>query len=182
VLGRSVHWSEECIEAASHLRTVILDVVVQKTDELRRLNAELMESIRYREDFLSVASHELKTPLATMSLQIFGLSKFLDGIAGSSLEKIKGKIEPIHDQMKRLVQLIDSIFDMSQFLSGKFKLSLQDNVNLSRLIEHICLKHERELLQAGSPLKLTVQPGVVGRFDPRRIEQIISNLRVKQKF
>ncbi len=87
---------------------------------------ELRLAVRVRDEFLSVASHELRTPITTLGLQIDGLSRTLpELVSGPQTEKVAHRLELTRRQVDRLTALVATLVDVSRITSGKLQLSKQ---------------------------------------------------------
>ncbi len=138
-----------------------------------RLYRRAHEAVRLRDDFLSVASHELKTPLTSLLLQVEGLRMARE--RGNVPEPIARKAEVIRRNVERLARLVDSLLDLSRIGSGRLDLDLEP-VDLAELAREVAARFEPELVRAGCTLSTVLEPGLVGRWDRLRVDQIVTNL------
>jgi signal transduction histidine kinase len=155
-------------------------------EELRRLNeelerrveertAELEAAVRVREEFLSMASHELKTPLTSLQLQL-GLVKSGVLAAGDTVaRKLAPKMQTLERQVTRLNALNDSLLDVTALGSGMLRLELQP-VDLVALVREVVERLEPDFARAGCEVRLEVEEELRGRWDPMRLEQVVVNL------
>ena len=153
---------------------------------MRRRNAQqeealasLQRTLKARDEFLSAASHELRTPITTLSLQTDGLlsipSPGVNGGRRANDERMIRRLSAIRRQVVRLNQLVDQLLDVSKLIEGRLELR-PEQVDLQALvIEAIDLMRE-SATQAGSPVLLRLRPEVVGLWDRVRIGQVITNL------
>ncbi len=162
---------------------------VEASDRARIFQSEL----RAREDFLSVASHELKTPMTSLLLHVDSLRRM--DAAGTAPEDprwraVSAKHAVIGRQTRRLATLTDSLLDASRIQAGKLQIVPED-VDLAEVVAASVLGFEEDARLAGTSIRLSlggraVDPAasgrgshgerVEGRWDPRRIEQILGNL------
>jgi len=137
---------------------------------------ELRGAIRVRDDFLSVASHELRTPITTLGLQIDGLFRMMRQQVPQTLqETLSRRLEITRRQIDRLAGLVGALIDVSRITSGRLQLSKQ----LADLVEVIRLVLERfgdDALRGGSALRFERQGPVWGNFDISRVDQVFTNL------
>jgi signal transduction histidine kinase len=105
-------------EATSDL-TFSNNELSKKTRELERSNTRLLELDKLKSDFVSMVSHELKTPLTS----IIGFSKTLLSLELPNDQRTK-YLKIIESEGKRLAQLIEQYLDISKIEAGKFHLSL----------------------------------------------------------
>lgn len=153
---------------------------------MRRRNAQqeealasLQRTLKARDEFLSAASHELRTPITTLSLQTDGLLSIPGpgphGGRRANDERMIRRLNAIRRQVVRLNQLVDQLLDVSRLIEGRLELR-PEQVDLQALVvEAIDLMRE-SATQAGSPVLLRLRPEVVGHWDRIRIGQVITNL------
>ena len=137
---------------------------------------DLRAAIRARDEFLSVASHELRTPITTLTLQLDGLFRMLQQQGPQALqETLSRRLEVTRRQVDRLTALVAALIDVSRITSGRVQLSRQ----LADLVEVIRLVLERfgdEALRGGSGLRFERNGPVWGNFDVSRVDQVFTNL------
>jgi PAS domain S-box-containing protein len=142
--------------------------------ERERLLKELGDAMEARDEFLSVASHELRNPLNALNLKLDLILKQARN-AGPAGEKLASGIEVALRQSGRLTRLIDELLDVSRITSGRLTLERED-VNLSQLVPEVEDRLRQMVERGGTTVELRVQPGVVGRWDRLRLEQVLVNL------
>ncbi len=146
-------------------------------EEARRALALAHEAVRVREDFLSVASHELKTPLTAFKLAIQCLLRLggRDELASRPRAEVQRLLDVADHQGTRLARLVDSLLDVTRISSGQLLLEPAPN-DLAVLVREVAASFEDELAGAGSSLDLDVPGPVVGLWDRSRMEQVVTNL------
>jgi signal transduction histidine kinase len=141
--------------------------------------ATLQRTLKARDEFLSAASHELRTPITTLSLQTDGLlsmpSVVANGGRRATDERMLRRLAAIRRQVIRLNQLVDQLLDVSRLIEGRLELRPEEVDLQALVIEAIDLMRE-SATQAGSPVLLRLRPEVVGNWDRVRIGQVITNL------
>src|SRR5262249_421253 len=144
--------------------------------ERARLVRELQEGIRTRDDFLSVAAHELKTPITPLRLQsdslVRELKKSGDAVGRGQLVRRLGVLDK---SARRLEALVGRLVDESRLAEGDLILHLQE-VDLSALLEETVARLQEEAARAGSAISFQADGAVLGRWDPLRIDQAATNL------
>ena len=157
---------------------IALAAIRRRSAQQEEVLALLQARLRARDEFLSAASHELRTPITTLSLQTDGLLGLPggDGSARRPLDdRMIRRLKAIRRQVVRLNQLVDQLLDVSRLIEGRLELR-PEPVDLQALvIEAIDLMRE-SATQAGSPVLLRLRPEVVGHWDRSRIGQVITNL------
>ncbi|MBK9709911.1 MAG: CHASE domain-containing protein [Kouleothrix sp.] len=158
------------IVTAGLLIGVLLFVVMRS---LTRARAEAEAAVRVRDAFLSVASHELKTPLTSL----FGNAQLLlrrAGREGGLSERDRRSARVIAEQSQRLNKLIDMLLDHSRIQAGRFRVD-RAPLNLSLLVRQVVDEIRPTL--AGHVLELSdaAEPLIVAG-DELRLEQALQNL------
>ncbi|NMO18574.1 response regulator [Pyxidicoccus fallax] len=134
--------------------------------------SHLREAVRARDDFLSVASHELKTPLTAFRLQLELIERNLSPEARTH---VGDRILSAGKQVSRLTALVENLLDVSQLASGRLNLSL-DEVDLGALVADAVSRLRDEIEGVGSSLTLHLEVPLTGRFDRLRMDQVVTNL------
>jgi signal transduction histidine kinase len=137
---------------------------------------ELRDAIRARDEFLSVASHELRTPITTLTLQVDGLSRMLhDQVPLSLAEKVTRRLDVTRRQVDRLAALVAALIDVSRITSGRIQLSRQ-LADLVDVVRTVAERFGEEALRSGSALRFERHPPIWGNLDVSRVDQVLTNL------
>ena len=133
------------------------------------------EAVRARDEFLAVASHELKTPLTPLRLSIQMLRKVAE--RGDSLPTVRldELVQRTERQVQRLVRWFDDLLDVSIITGGRLRLALEP-FDLCEAAREVVERHAPELARAGCAVTVRAPPAVPGRWDHTRLEQVLSNL------
>ncbi|MCC6557042.1 MAG: GAF domain-containing protein, partial [Polyangiaceae bacterium] len=142
--------------------------------DLGQLHRRTEQAVRQRDEFLSIASHELRTPVASLQLALQALRR--GARAGAPLEggQLRRLLEVPERQTARLVRLVDSLLDVSRIEAGKLTLRRED-VDLLALARDVAARLEYDLARAKCPLSIQGEP-VIGRWDRSRLDQVATNL------
>jgi signal transduction histidine kinase len=145
--------------------------------ELRRAQGELQRAVRMRDDFMSVVSHELKTPLNTLILEVQLRRLYLErgNLAAFAPEKLGAMVEKDERQIRNLIRLIDDMLDVSRIRTGKLSIRRQP-MDLAALVGAVAESFASQLEQAGIELYSEIHGPVPGEWDEFRIEQVVANL------
>jgi len=147
-------------------------------EALLRLQRRAQDAIRARDDFLSVAAHELKTPLTALRLNLERTLYVTSRAPGDSLPKatITKSLTPAVRQLDQLRRLLDALLDVSRLTSHRLTLE----VGATDLVEIACdvaMRLEAPAKAAGVELKLELPSEPVIMFGDRmRLEQVLNNL------
>lgn len=161
---------------------VVNDATVRKRSELERARIvkELEDGIRARDDFLSLASHELKTPLTTLRLQSSLLVRESERHApdgGLPPDMLARRLEKLDKASERLESLVTRLLDVSRLNVGALKLEFEQ-FELGSLLEDVKQRLEPEAERAGCAVTVDVSGPVIGVWDRLRLDQIFTNLLV----
>jgi signal transduction histidine kinase len=144
-------------------------------------NASLYESaqraVQTRDEFLSIASHELKTPLTSLKLQSQIRErdiqrKNFDRFAPDNLPKLVAEDER---QVNRLIRLVEDMLDVSRINTGKITFSPEE-FDLCDLIRDTASRYSSQFELSKVKLELNLSSPVRGNWDRFRIEQVFLNL------
>jgi signal transduction histidine kinase len=144
--------------------------------ENARLYEDAREAVRVRDAFLTVASHELRTPITTVLLQAQSLLREARRSEGPmSPERVLRRAARIEAHVERLNELVEQLLDVSRISAGHLQLFLED-VDLAELVREVVRRHEDEARNARCALVVHAEPGLSGRWDRLRLEQIVGHL------
>jgi len=139
-----------------------------------KLHEEVKDSVQTRDDFISIASHELKTPLTSLQLQIQMLERQLQVRKSVEAENVQSVVF-CRDQIQKLSQMIGQLFDTTQIRMGKVQLEKKDS-DLVFHNEEMCRRFRFQAKAQGVEIQWFPTSPILGHWDPLRIEQIMSNL------
>ena len=139
------------------------------------LNDALEDGIKSRDEFLSIASHELKTPLTSMKLNLEFIIRQIEK-GETDTGKIAAAIMKTDKGLNRITSLVDDMLDMSRIQSGKLTLDKVE-ANLSKIVTEEFERFKPQFEMAGVPAPiLRVEENIIGRFDVFRMDQVVTNL------
>jgi signal transduction histidine kinase len=147
--------------------------------ELRHVGARLAlrEADRARDEFLSIASHELRTPTTTLVLQVQSALKLVRSRhhAQVSLETLETKLTSAARQVDRLMALIEALLNFSRVAAGHLTIT-PASMDLGELVGRVVGHVDDILKRSRCPLLLRTEPGLTGWWDPVWLEVVVSNL------
>jgi len=138
-----------------------------------RLYGAATEAVKARDELLSVAGHELKSPLNALQLQIHLLARMAKEVMAES--GLAERAEKAVRAGQRLGLLIDDLLDVSRIGSGRLSLQCEE-VDLSGLTRELVARMSEELARVGSEVHLSLDGAVTGHWDRLRLEQVLVNL------
>ncbi len=133
--------------------------------------AQAQEALRLRDEFLSIASHELKTPLTALQVQLEALSLR----AGTMDEKLASKVRRATRSSERLAELIETLMDVSRIATGRFELNPQ-RFDLAEAVSEVVERLCDAASKASCELSAKTEGPMPGTWDRLRIEQVLTNL------
>ncbi len=146
----------------------------KKLEEHARQWRRAREEVRERDEFLSVASHELRTPVTALQLQLQLLRRAMGRSTRERPEVLEVKLEALERQARRIALLVNELLDVSRMRQGSLELR-REEFDLAQIARETAASIKDELARSGSRLRLELSPAR-GRFDRARVEQVIANL------
>ncbi|WP_437980217.1 AAA family ATPase [Sorangium sp. So ce117] len=142
-----------------------------------RLFAEAQEAIERRNEFLLVASHELKTPLTSLTMQAHLLARLLPRFARAEVapERIDAALQVLSRQITRLAHLVNELLDVTRLNAGRLTLA-RAPVDLAALTREAVERMRQQFADARCRIQLDLDEPVVGNWDASRVEQVVINL------
>jgi PAS domain S-box-containing protein len=134
-------------------------------------------AVRVRDDFLSVASHELKTPLTPMKLSIQSIMRILsaESSAFPKSDKLNRMLENSNRQIEKLSKLIDNLLDISRITAGKLGLNIEE-FDFVKMIYEVLQRFQSQFASANCDVELHLPEELPVQMDSFRLEQVITNL------
>jgi signal transduction histidine kinase/integral membrane sensor domain MASE1 len=175
VRGALVLMSDEQVHRAGRGELALAEDLAHRCGmamENSRLFTEAHEAIEVRNEFIAIAAHELRTPLTVLTLRMRSLETMLQR---EQVALAKEKMQTTSRQLVRLNQLIERLLDVGRIHTGRLELQRQQ-LDVAELLEQVVESFAEEAMQAGSELRVRVEPGLTAWWDPGRIEQALFNL------
>lgn len=147
--------------------------VEKATKDLKIANQRLKELDILKDEFVSVASHELRTPMTAIKSYLW---MALDGRGGPLTEKQKYYIERGYTSVDRLIKLVNDMLNISRIESGRLKMEMQA-VTLDKLITEVIEEMLPRAKELGIELILDNKDDVPPVLaDPGKIREVLINL------
>lgn len=146
--------------------------VADATKQLRASNAKLQELDEAKDEFISMASHQLRTPLTSVKGY---LSMALEGDAGELKPDQRKLVEEAYDSAQRMVYMIADFLNISRIKTGKFMLE-RSSVRLPMLIKEELTQIKAAAKARGITVKVAIPSQFpVLRLDENKIRQVVMN-------
>ena len=145
--------------------------------QLQLTQVELEHAVRMRDDFMSIVSHEVRTPLNGLILetQLRKMHLARDNAAAFTMDKMHAMVERDERQIQSLIRLIEDMLDVSRIRTGKLSIR-PAQFDLTQTVAQLLQSFAAQISEAQSAVNFNPGPPVVGQWDEFRIEQVISNL------
>jgi len=142
----------------------------ESEDKYRKLAAELQISLKTEEEFISIASHELKTPITSINAFLQVLLQMHPEVKDNRTNYMLTRSK---SQVDRLITLIRELLDVTKIKAGKLDLNLED-VCLNDIIDDVIHDHLSTL--TSHTIIKSGESDTRIKCDKSRIEQVVSNL------
>ncbi len=155
--------------AVEHVALVFKD---QTEETLAR--EQLEAALRARQDFLSIAGHELKTPLTSVMLNLHAMDVALQAGADPEDDRVLVRWQALGRELRRLDRLVDQLLDLSRISAGKMAL-MPERVDLGELVREVVDRFWSPSMEPGI-IDVIQLARVEGFWDRWRLDQILTNL------
>jgi two-component system, OmpR family, sensor kinase len=148
-----------------------------ETEKLQLRIRELEAAVRARDEFVATLAHELRNPLSPIFLSAQHLVDHVrEGRTGAlPSERLLSALENFLKRMRRFLEVLDQLLEVSRASSGKLELQLEDG-DMGDIGREVCASMEREIAAAQVSLQFEADGDARGRWDSLRVEQIVRNL------
>ncbi|HEX9288370.1 MAG TPA: ATP-binding protein [Anaeromyxobacteraceae bacterium] len=150
---------------------------LQRAREAAERERQMTLIVESRDQFLAISSHELKTPLTSLELQVDGLRRIArsNPKAAVSDERVQSKCDIIVRQVERLTVLINNLIDVGKITSGRL-VPAPERVELGEVVRVVLARTKEAIEHSGSHVALHVAGPVVGTWDRRLVETVVGHL------
>ncbi len=163
---------ERTLEHVRQLR-VLNEQLATLAVENARLYREAQAALQVRDEFLSVAAHELKTPVTAVR----GYAQLLlrQGAQGVVVDagRVRQALQVIDRQSDRLTRLVSHLLDVSRLEAGRVVLERKPT-DVAHLVEEVA--GDAQARTATHTFRVAVPGKVLAMVDPLRLEQVLTNL------
>jgi len=167
---RAVRTQLDALENARRRQQVLLE-------ELQATQHELQRSVRMRDEFMSMVSHEMRTPLNTLFLeaQVRKMHLARNNLKAFEPAPLKAMVERDERQIQALIRLIDDMLDVTRLQRGTLSITPK-RFDVSTLLRGIVEGFCQQAAAAECPLSLEAPETLAVELDEFRIEQVVANL------
>lgn len=133
---------------------------------------ELREALRARDEFISVAAHELRTPLCALGLTLESLSCTPGADGTRSADREEGQVARARRQVDRLGTLVNALLDVSRVVHDRHEVT-RERMDLSTVTAAVV---ERVRARTAAVITFSCDGPIDGEWDPIRLEGVVENL------
>ncbi|MBP8200324.1 MAG: GAF domain-containing sensor histidine kinase, partial [Nitrospira sp.] len=147
--------------------------VQERTHELQAVNERLQEHDQRRSKFVSVASHELRTPMT--SIKGF-VENMLDGLTGQLSERQEHYLQRVKHNVDRLTRIINQLLDWSRLDVGRIEIK-PESLHIDEFVRDVVESFQTLAAEKSIVLEvLSCEQPITVRADRDKLEQILWNL------
>ncbi|MFW5967857.1 MAG: ATP-binding protein, partial [Persicimonas sp.] len=169
VCDEATPFSEAEIESARRLRSSLLTHIVERAQEIARLNKELEQRSEELESFAYVASHDLKEPLRSLK----GHAQYLDREHGENLdERAQSRVQGMVQLTERMASLLDSLLHYSKVSTADID---REPVDLNEVLEEALEILDKRRRESGAAIRVPRPLPAVGGVRSR-VREVFVNL------
>ena len=139
---------------------------------LRARITELEQLLQARDEFLSIAAHELRNPMHSLLLQVSAALQLARQQGATPLAR---RLERVQHIVDRYVKRASLLLDVGRMSAGRMHPQLE-SVDFAEVVREVVESYSPEAVFNRSPLSVHIPPSLSGRWDRLALEQIVSNL------
>jgi len=149
--------------------------ITELIKNMKNMGTKLKKAKKQKEEFISMITHELKTPLTP----IVGFCQALGDpeILGTLTPKQKDAVETISQNANRLQSIIGDLLDSHRLDFDKIKFNFNE-VNVVELINSVINNYEKEIKSKKIQVTVDAKSPILLATDKQRVEQVLTNIFV----
>jgi two-component system sensor histidine kinase/response regulator len=156
---------------SDNLSRALFYALGRKTQEKQKLE-QLMELNRSKDEFISIASHQLRTPATTVKQYV---AMVLDGLGGEISDKQQRLLQKAYDSNERQLSIVNDLLKVAQIDAGKMQLAVKE-IEVCGFLTEIIEDFQPLFEQAGQKLNELIEKDVTVTIDKNAIRMVIDNL------
>ena len=154
------------------VKTDITDIEIAK-QHLKKSFDKLKELDKKKDDFLNIASHELRTPMTSIK---WYLSMILDGDAWDINNEVRQYLEQVYQSSGRLLNLINDMLDISKIEWWK-EIFQNEDIEINKLLNDVCFEMYQLFKRKKQELKINIDfENFHYNTDWNKLKQVIVNI------
>ncbi len=144
--------------------------------DLRETNRRLDAAVDARDTFISIASHQLRTPLSTLKIHAEMLRRTArDAPDELTPGEVLPKLDSIDHQVDYLDRLVDQLLNVSRIVDGGLDVDWE-RCNLTSIVDEVVERFSHDAKKAGSTVRVSCEDRLVGTWDRERLDHVLTNL------
>jgi signal transduction histidine kinase len=166
----------QLLETSKDLAGIAIERYLRE-EQIKQIHTGLQKAVQSRDEFLSIGSHELKTPITTLRLQMESLKRMVSRSTEiTSKEIFDSKLDTALRQINRLSLLVETMLNVSKINMEKISLQLE-RVNIQESINEVISFLEPIRVNSGSEIQVTGDYAPIeGLLDRFQLNCVITNL------
>ncbi len=164
---------EERLHEALERDRANTEIIRRQVEELQKTNLELRRKDKLKDEFLSMASHELKTPLTPIIGWCGALKS--NKILGAITSSQRSAVEIIEKNAIKLEKMVSDMLDVQKIELNEMKFSINE-VNVGKLFKNVEKDFQFMMGEKNIQFKLSANANLLLRSDEARIMQVLSAL------
>jgi signal transduction histidine kinase len=180
LLKQELQSSKEDLEELAQEVSLRRHELEKSIEEARASRDEVQRLLHLRDEFISIAGHELKTPLTPLCLERQMIQRIMqsrDLPENVREKKLEAYLEMSKRQIDALTRLVETLLDVSKIQLGSLAIKPEPDVDFFSLVRDVVERHRPQWEMAQSPVSVVQLGGSAKwRWDRLRIEQVVSNL------
>ncbi len=155
----------------------LVEVAVHAAQSIEnaRLYGMARSAVAARDEFLSIASHELRTPITALKLALQNLRRLQEGRTATSPTRIRDSLAAAERQATRLEKLVSALLDVARIQGGRLELA-REEVDLAVVVFETITHLAESLAESGCDARVEATGPVLGQWDRFRVGQVVTNL------
>ena len=142
-------------------------------DEFQSRREQADEALRRRDEMISIAAHEMYTPLTSLTLVLEAVRQ---GVLGSEPERLQHYLGLAQRQTRKLAGQVDALLSVGRSQSNAPMALRLEQIDLAMTARGVAELLTPDLQRSASVLSIHADEPVVGCWDRNRIEQVLTNL------
>jgi signal transduction histidine kinase len=162
-------------QAEAHLREANAQLeqrVRERTEKLEAATQKLRELDELKSASVSIASHEVRTPLCAIKGYVDNL---LAGFVSELNDQVVYYLKRIDYNVNRLIRMTNDLLDLSQIEANRLTLDLQD-LSIQEVLDQVVETFQREAQEKAITITTQVPRALQVRADRHKLERILTNL------
>lgn len=152
--------------------------IVYDITEKKEKEESLKRAMAARQEFFTIAGHELKTPLTCLKLQLTVLELQIRDHATPELqEALAPSLRKQSEHLLRISRIVENILDETRISEGRMNLHLE-TFNLTEMVQEVLSQFQITADLAGVEVSFSTSGEILGNWDRFRLEQVLLNLLI----